>query len=240
MNYQINDPYFKVVLIEHTPNPNALMWRAMHQDYSHNVVHDIKLLDESECGKILVKRLLNGHRGHYGVLEHPQLSFNVCYYPHTVMQQLRTHRVGITFDVQSFRYTGNHICDKEKELESLFYLRPVGIYTSREGKEYPYSLERREDLEVLEHLRRIYSTKISLGFSHEHARELIPFCIRQHFVVSCNLRTLLHLASLRIKADVEAETRDCVYRMWQAARPLFPEIAEWYERYCMGKARLAP
>jgi thymidylate synthase (FAD) len=33
-------------------------------------------------------------------LEHPQITFAVGYYPHLVMQQARTHRVGVSFDVQ--------------------------------------------------------------------------------------------------------------------------------------------
>ena len=33
-------------------------------------------------------------------LEHPQITFNVGYFPHSMMQQVRTHRVGVSFDVQ--------------------------------------------------------------------------------------------------------------------------------------------
>ncbi|XDE62527.1 FAD-dependent thymidylate synthase [Arthrospira platensis BEA 1257B] len=55
---------------------------------------------ELEAGEIIVKRLLAGERGHYGPLEHPSITFNCGYFPHSVMQQARTHRVGISFDVQ--------------------------------------------------------------------------------------------------------------------------------------------
>lgn len=53
------------------------------------------------------------------------------------MQQARTHRVGVSFDVQSFRYTGNQFIDVlegKKDIEDVFYLRPVGYYTDRQGK----------------------------------------------------------------------------------------------------------
>lgn len=238
----VDDPHFKVVLLQHTPYMNQVMYQAMHQDYYSKPVYTDELPSEEKCGSILVKRLLNGNRGHFGVLEHPQLTFNVCGYSHTVMQQLRTHRVGITFDVQSFRYTGQYICDPLVPLDEIFYLRPVGMYTDREGKHYEYTEHMRNlDLDDLSYLRDKYTHSVTVrGFSYEHARDLIPYAIRQHFVVSCNLRSLLHLVDLRAKVDAELETRDAVTRMWLAARPLFPKIAQWYERFRFGKALLAP
>lgn len=242
MNYLIDDPYFKVVLLQHTPYLNQLMWQAMHQDYSSEPTYLAKVPNESTCGKTLVKRLLEGHKGHYGVLEHPQLSFNVCYYPHTVMQQLRTHRVGITFDVQSTRYTGEQLLNDAIPVEQLFYTKPPGKYGSRNGEHFTVTNDDVErDMFDCIKLRAVYADKVTRrGWSYEAARYQLPYSLRQHFAVSCNLRTLLHLCALRIKADVEPETRDCVYRMWSVAKPLFPEIAEWYERYELGKARLAP
>ncbi|MGL5194103.1 MAG: FAD-dependent thymidylate synthase, partial [Chroococcales cyanobacterium] len=52
------------------------------------------------CGELIVKRLLAGERGHYGPIEHVGIVFNCGFFPHSVMQQIRTHRVGISFDVQ--------------------------------------------------------------------------------------------------------------------------------------------
>ena len=56
-----------------------------------------------------------------------------------------------SFDVQSFRYTGSRIVDVaegKKDVEDVFYLRPVGKYTNRQGKRYFYSQQQRqEDLE---------------------------------------------------------------------------------------------
>ena len=55
------------------------------------------------------------------------------------MQQARTHRVGVSFDVQSFRYTGKQfveVIEGKKDIEDVFYLRPVDHYTNRQGKKY--------------------------------------------------------------------------------------------------------
>jgi thymidylate synthase (FAD) len=104
---------FRVEVIAQTPNPQTVIYAAMHQDYSDQFIIDERdqWPSETKCGEIIVKRLLAGERGHYGPLEHVQIVFNCGYFPHSVMQQARTHRVGISFDVQSFRYTGQQFIE---------------------------------------------------------------------------------------------------------------------------------
>ncbi len=76
----------------------------MHQDYAEGFVWSERdrWPDEEKCGEVIVRSLLAGNRGHYGPLEHPQIILNCGWFPHSTMQQIRTHRVGISFDVQSF------------------------------------------------------------------------------------------------------------------------------------------
>ncbi len=59
---------FRVEVIAKTPNPQQVIYAAMHQDYSENFVYDEKEKwpAEEKCGEIIVKRLLAGNRGHYG------------------------------------------------------------------------------------------------------------------------------------------------------------------------------
>ena len=88
---------FRVEVIAATPNPQQVVWTAMHQDYAENFVYDYsdRFPDEEKAGELIVKHLLAGDRGHFGCLEHPQITFNVGYFPHSMMQQVRTHRVGM-------------------------------------------------------------------------------------------------------------------------------------------------
>ena len=138
------DSRFRVDLIAATPNPQQCVYAGMHQDYSEGFVaaDSANWPEESKAGDICIKRLLAGERGHYGPLEHAQIVLNVGWFPHSVMQQARTHRVGVSFDVQSMRYTGDRICkaaNDELELEEVFYLRPIGSYSDRQGKKYAYT-----------------------------------------------------------------------------------------------------
>lgn len=237
---------FRVEVIAQTPNPQTVIYAAMHQDYSDQFIIDEreKWPSETQCGEIIVKRLLAGERGHYGPLEHVQIVLNCGYFPHSVMQQARTHRVGISFDVQSFRYTGQQfieVLEGKKDLEDVFYLRPVGDYTNRQGKKYYYSPEQRQaDLDwCLEAVKR-YQIDFESGMSEEHARGKLPFDYRQHFVVSLNLRTLLHFLDLRYKKDAQLEIQKLCELMWPHVEQWVPEVAAWYKTTRMGKARLSP
>ncbi|MCS5706569.1 MAG: FAD-dependent thymidylate synthase [Cyanobacteriota bacterium] len=240
------DPRFRVELIAATPNPQQCVYAGMHQDYSEGFVAEARDTwpDETRAGEICVKRLLAGERGHYGPLEHAQIVLNVGWFPHSVMQQARTHRVGVSFDVQSMRYTGERICraaNGELALEEVFYLRPVGSYADRQGKKYAYTAEERaKDLVLCQAAAERYRDLLDTGFAEEHARGILPFDYRQHFVVSFSLRAFLHFMDLRAKLDAQEEIRALCDLMWPHMQSWAPEIATWYEKSRLHKARLAP
>jgi len=181
----------------------------MHQDYSENWIAYENAPNEKQAGELAVKHLLVGGRGHYGCVEHPSITFAVGFFPHSVMQQARTHRIATSFDVQSQRYTGERICevaDGERDVESVFYIRPVDSYKDREGKKYFYTEEQREqDLGFCKRSARHYAKLIEESVSEEHARSVLCFDFRQHFVVTFNMRSLMHFLDLRAKADAQLE-----------------------------------
>ena len=237
---------FTVEVISQTPNPQQTIYAGMHQDYAEGfVAHGRDQWPEEEkCGELVVKNLLKGGRGHYGPLEHPQMVLNVGWFPHSTMQQIRTHRVGVSFDVQSFRYTGSRILDVvngKRDVEEVFYLRPAGAYSDRQGKKYEYTVaERQQDVEWCLQACHRYSDKIAAGFAEEHARGLIPFDVRQHWVMSANVRALMHLLDLRWKADAQLEAQKMCEVIWPHFEAWVPAIADWYKDNRLKKARLAP
>jgi thymidylate synthase (FAD) len=240
------DKLFRVEVIAKTLNPQQVIYSAMHQDYSESFVYDDRdrFPSEEQCGEIIVKRLLAGDRGHFGCTEHPQIVFNCGYFPHSVMQQARTHRTGVSFDVQSYRYTGIQVIDVvdgRKDIEDVFYLRPVGNYSDRTGKKYYYSPEQREsDLQWCLEAAKRYKADFEAGMSEEHARGKVPFDYRQHFVVSFNLRSLLHFLDLRCKKDAQLEIQQLCELMLPHLESWTPAIALWYKQNRLGKARLSP
>ncbi len=237
---------FRVELIVKTPNPQQVIYAAMHQDYSEGFVYDEKdeWPSEEKCGEIIVKRLLSGDRGHYGCLEHVGIVFNCGLFPHSVMQQIRTHRVGISMDVQSGRYSGKRIVEAAKglkDIEEVFYLRPVDYYTDRQGKTYLYSPEqRKQDLAWCLEAAKRYQALIEQGYSEEHARGIIPFDIRQNFIISLNARSFMHILDLRSKPNAQLECQEFCQLIWPHFREWVPAIAAWYKKNRLGKGRLAP
>lgn len=260
MNYPINDPYFRVELLHATKRPNLLCYLAMHQDYSEGNVYDdidkLSKLSEAELGDRIVNKCIKF--GHWGILEHPSISLNVIGFPHSVMVQARTHRVGITFDVQSQRYTGNRmetlrhkilnqsIDDKLKhsavnDIEKVLYYRPTGQYQDRNGNNYDYTKELR-DIDINDGIRHIldYSDRIAKGFAPEHARDMLCQNIRQNFVVTFNARSLLHFCDLRLPKDAQPEIRTMAQMVFDKFSEWMPEIAEWYTKHRYEKSKLAP
>jgi thymidylate synthase (FAD) len=237
---------FRVEVLAKTPNPQQVIYAAMHQDYTGAFVYDERdrFPSETECGDVIIKRLLAGDRGHFGPVEHPQIVFNCGYFPHSVMQQARTHRTGVSFDVQSYRYTSQQVIDvieAGKDIEEVFYLRPIGNYSDRQGKKYYYSPEQRQkDLEWCLEAAKRYKDDIDGGMSEEHARGKVPFDYRQHFVVSFNMRSLLHFLDLRYKKDAQLEIQKLCELMFPHLEEWSPAIAAWYKSTRLGKARLSP
>jgi thymidylate synthase (FAD) len=239
------DSRFRVEVISSTTTPQQIIYAAMHQDYAEEFVLDERNAwpDESKAGELIVKYLLQGGRGHYGPMEHPQIVFNFGYFPHSVMQQMRTHR-NVSFDVQSFRYTGSRIIEVVEgklDVEDVFYLRPVGAYSDRQGKKYDYTeAQRQEDLAWCLAGCKRYADRIGQGLSEEHARGLIPFDVRQHWVMSGNARAIMHLLDIRGKFDVQMETRIMTEMMFEKFQEWMPEVAAWYEKNRWRKGTLAP
>jgi thymidylate synthase (FAD) len=450
---------FRIELLAATPNPQQLIWAAMHQDYSEDCVCDQQadFPTEEKAGALIIKHLLAGNKGHFGPLEHPQITVNVCAFPHSMMQQVRTHRVGVSFDVQclagdteitflhaggslrkikiselydlwengekairerkikgrhgeppgiyrrdckkrlrnmklrvlnedtqifeighlrevmargtqpvyrltlddgkiidctkkhrflttdgwqtmeaatglltnaqhevtsrtkncevmcngaiaqnikpvstndlqtswslesaelvrltchpvkitnveylglqetydlevedpwhnfvangivvhnSNRYTGQRVLDVvqgKRSLEDVFYLRPVGNYTNRQGKKYFYSEDQRNaDLEWCFAACQRYADQLEAGMSEEHARGTIPFDVRQHFVLSCNVRSLMHLLDLRWKKDAQLEAQQFAELLFKQFEQWCPAIAQWYLENRAKKAKLSP
>lgn len=233
------DEKFEIKKITGTENPQKICWIAMHQDHSDKFAGNYKCPSEEKAGEFIIKHCLAGDRGHYGILEHPQITLACGYFPHSVIQQLRTHRIGITFDVQSFRYNKNNIisvADEIMDIESVFYIRPVGNY----GNFYYNDELRKQDLIRCLEAAKHYRNAVNSGMPIEQARGLLPFDYRQHFVMSCNARSLMHILDLRWKKDCQIEIQWFAELLFISFSQWMPQISNWYFNHRSHKARLSP
>lgn len=238
------DKRLEVKLLQCYPIPEQVVWQAGKQDYSEDAIYLKQVPDSTKCGQWIVEQLLANDRGHYGPLEHPHLTLNVCGFVHSVMVQARTHRVGITFDVQSQRYTGKRVQKVIQgllDVEDVFYLRPVAHYIDRQGDRYFYSeADRQEDIVDILSASDKYNRRRLMKYNEEHIRDLLPQAIRQHFVVTMNLRSVLHFMDLRAKRDAQLEIQALCELMWPIVKRWAPNVCEYYEEKRLHKAKLAP
>ena len=246
-----------VETIRCTPKPQNLCVLAMHNDYSEKYIGEEfnwLMKEEPECGQILIDKCLKF--GHFGVIEHPQITLGFKGFPHSVIQQLRTHRTGITFDVQSCRYTGTRFINwynkhkdyffsdqSYKTFENLFYVRPVGEYADRFGHkiEFDERLRRsvlRGQLNYFQGFVKEYLIDANMPF--EMFRDTIPAGYRQNFMMSCNARTLMHLLDLRLPKNAQLEINAAMEGALKEAKIWMPELFNWYEEKRARKNKIAP
>lgn len=233
---------FRAERVAATECPQQVIYIALHNDYAEDFCPTTDL-PEDRCGAIVVERLLAGNRGHYGCLEHPQLTLALRADHNTIMQ-LRTHRVGVSFDVQSMRYTGariERVARGELAVEDVFYLRPPGTYRDRQGDPYLWSEADHEEAVSLALSSAIdYANLRAKGVAEEHARGVLITSYFQNAIVSATLRAWLHLLDVRLKADAQDEIRWLMELVAAQVQRWVPETYAWWAAHRKGKALLAP
>lgn len=224
--------------------PEKTIWQAGKCDYSEEPIHLSETPLKEDMGKWIVNRLLSNERGHWGPLEHPHITFSVSGFVHNVAMQARTHRIGVSFDVQSQRYTGERVIKSvlgEKPLHEVFYVRPPGFYVDRKGLKYEWSQKDYDDAHHIIYITgRYYNDLYKRGVCEEHARDYLAQAIRQNFVVTFNLRSVLHFMDLRAKMDAQLEIQALCELIWDNLYPWCPSVCDYYAEKRLHKARLSP
>lgn len=240
------DDKFRVAKIVATPRPQAVTYTAAKNDYSEKFIDCLPEISESDAAEKLEKMLWKSKtRPHLGPYEHPAITFSAGYYPHNVAMQLRTHRVGITFDVQSQRYTGQRVLkviEGELDFDEVFYIRPVGVYQNRQGRRFEMTEPMREEKrEIILMTAKHYADYVGVfNEPEESARDILSQAIRQNFFMTATCRTLMHLILVRSAKDVQLECRDCIEKMLIHFDIWMPETAALVREKFYIKGNLTP
>ena len=224
----------RVTLSRFTNRPQSVIYDALHTCHDK---FDMTGMTEKKAGEIVIDRLLSGHKGHWSCLEFASAVFGVQGYSSSTIAQARTHR-HLSFAVRSYRLPLPKVTKKNTEDYCLY--RKPGNHKSRDGV---YQSTEEEYAAISMHLAQVldlYWNRIDSGLPPEHAREILPSCIRQDMQVSGNLRAFLHFLDLRSKANAQNEIShmsECIYKLlyWWC-----PEIMAWYTEHRYQKGKLAP
>jgi len=204
----------KVIILNHTRNPEDTIAHAAKLCYSPSSVEELKEKIERSDNEKFITKLLK--MGHLSPLEHVSFTFGVEGISRACSHQLVRHRIA-SYSQQSQRY--------------------VGKCSGRDGKVYdfiiPPSVESAGKKEwFIEKMREIqswYDELIeALGSSgeksNEDARFLLPNAAETKIIITMNARELLHFFSVRCCERAQWEIRNMATEMLRLAREIIPGI----------------
>lgn len=167
----------------------------------------------------LLKYLLRHEHG--SPFEHTLLQFRIVA-PLFVHIHFLKHRAGVSINAQSGRYV---------EIEEVAYI-PVSFRqqspTNKQGSVNEPVEEQTKAQSIFRttvaQAYEAYYDLLKIGVCKEQARAVLPQTIYTSFLVTCNVRSLLHFLHLREAGGAQWETRQYAKAIRQLSEPAFPEI----------------
>jgi len=200
------------------------------QQVSSYMNGDIESLDnvtevEAKTRAFIEKQL---SRGHFGLWEHPQITFAIKGVSRSLMAQITRHR-HLSFDVQSMRYVDFSDADfitPASLHESTHVSRELGLSDLGESTRTEWREKYNDHMDTAFDL---YTSMVSAGVPKEDARMVLPIGTSVNITVSGNARSFLHLVNLRGKADAQWEIRELAEEMLEELFVWMPYTFNWYE-----------
>lgn len=146
---------------------------------------------------------------HTSCFRHPQLQFRIRCSIY-VERQIFKHQVGISVNSISGRYVDFS--------DSYYYIDEwrKQSKSSKQGSEGLIENQARANQiqdEVIEFCKTRYKELLGLGVAKEQARSVLPLSLETEFIWTGSFLAFMHLCELRIKDDVQKETRDVAEQM---------------------------
>ena len=184
-------------------------------------------------------------KGHWSIAEQIPVFVTLSGVVHDVVMHLRTHR-HLSCQVTSQRYTGSRLLAVNPYslpadwIAEMFYLQPPGRYDSRNGVHDLTSEQYAEAEQAVRNGVEVFQLLVRAGQPEETARRFLPQGIRQNMVLGGNLRSLLHVCSVRTMLDAQLDCRLVAEEIVAQLTQQVPTImAAWAPKY-HRRNRLAP
>lgn len=193
----------KVILLEHTPEPERLVAAAARLCYSPKGAAE--LLEDFTPEKVegFVRKLVS--LGHESPMEHVCFTFGIEGISRACSHQLVRHRIGASYSQKSQRYV------REKQFD---YVLPPTIEAS------PELTDTFKD--TMAHLQGVYEELLAAGIPAEDARFVLPNAASTSLVLTMNVRSLWHFFELRCCQRAQWEIRNLAYEMRRLVREVAP------------------
>lgn len=172
-------------------------------------------------------RYLYKHQ-HTSPFRHPQLHFHIKM-PIFVARQWMKHVVGCSWNEQSARYTKltddfwlpdvMHTTDVSQKQGSNIVATTEGTFAGRTALTRAYDAA-----------YDVYESMLSMGFSREEARAVLPMGVYTEVYWTCSLQALLHFFNLRLDLHAQYTTRlyaKAVYDVVSSSEAFTETLALW-------------
>ncbi len=208
----------KVILLNHTKDPEGLIAHAAKLCYSPSSVEQLKDKIEKSDNRKFIEKLLK--LGHLSPLEHVSFNFGVEGISRACSHQLVRHRIA-SYSQQSQRYVGEHSEKNKDSVEQIFdFVIPPSIEAAGKSEWF---------VEKMREIQKWYDELVeALGDSGEKANEdarfILPNAAETKIIITMNARELLHFFSVRCCNRAQWEIRDLATEMLRLARNILPGI----------------
>lgn len=193
----------KVKLISYTPEPEKVVAAAARLCYSPRSANDILEDFSDEQVTDFVKKLVS--LGHESPMEHVCFTFAIDGVSRALSHQLVRHRIGCSYSQKSQRYV------KENQFE---YITPPKVAKNIETAEV--------FRKAMEYAQKAYEELLAVGIPAEDARFVLPNAAETKFVMTMNVRSLLHFFELRCCNRAQWEIRALANEMLKQVRKVAP------------------
>lgn len=196
----------RVVLLNHTPEPDKTVALAARLCYSDCPVEELGEKIDPETAARLIRSLFQ--MGHLSPFEHASFTFGISGVSRALTHQLVRHRIA-SYSQRSQRYISE---------EGFEFVIPPTI------KKIPRAREIYE--EQMKAIRQTYETLLGMHVPKEDARYVLPNACHTQIVCTFNARSLLNFFELRCCMRAQWEIRVVAYRMLRQVRRVAPSIFE--------------
>jgi thymidylate synthase (FAD) len=222
----------KVLLVEHTPNPEVLIAKAAKLCYSSVGIEEMNESMDSEKTLKFINNLMA--MGHESPVEHVSFTFAIEGVSRTLTHQLVRHRIA-SYSQQSQRYV---------KLNQFEYVIPPEIESDEYAKDiFVKAMEADQTAydKLTAHLTAKYIDEgmiISAAEkkSIEDARYVFPNACETKIIVTMNVRTLLHFFKQRCCNRAQWEIRELAFQMLKLVKQVSPAIFKYGGPSCLSGA----
>lgn len=219
----------KVLLVEHTPNPEIVIAKAAKLCYSAVGIEEMNETMDSEKTLKFINMLMS--MGHESPFEHVSFTFAIEGVSRSLTHQLVRHRIA-SYSQQSQRYV---------KLEQFQYIIPPEIEKDEKAKmkfieamkESQKAYNEITEILMERYLKEGLSKSAAEKKAIEDARYVFPNACETKIIVTMNVRSLYNFFRMRCCNRAQWEIRDLAFEMLKIAKKVSPTIFKYAGPSCL-------